>query len=60
VRVGDQQLHLFERPGGAPRSHHVAVTVPAVELEGVLRAARELAALDGTTFGHHLYELPGD
>jgi len=56
--LGDTQLHLFERGGETPTYHHFALTVE--DLEPVYRRARERGALDGTTFGHHLYELPGD
>jgi catechol 2,3-dioxygenase-like lactoylglutathione lyase family enzyme len=58
LRVGEHQLHLFERAVGAPIYHHVALTVD--RLEPVYAAAKELDCLDRATFGHFLYELPGD
>jgi catechol 2,3-dioxygenase-like lactoylglutathione lyase family enzyme len=58
LRVGDRQLHLFERPGDAPRYAHLALTVD--DLDTLYRAARARRCLDSETFGHHLYELPGD
>ena len=58
LALGDTQLHLFERGGDAPTYHHFALTVE--DIEPVYRRARELDAFDRTTFGHHLYELPGD
>jgi catechol 2,3-dioxygenase-like lactoylglutathione lyase family enzyme len=56
--VGPLQLHLFERPGGAPQYHHVAFSVD--DFEAVYSRAAELGIHDRTTFGHHLYELPGN
>lgn len=58
LRVGDLQLHLFQRPGGAPTYHHFALEVE--DFPGVYARARALDAFDGTAFRHHLYELPGD
>jgi len=58
LRVGDLQLHLFERPGGAPTYHHVAFSVD--DFETVYARAKELGIHDRTTYGHHLYELPGN
>ncbi|MDI3339246.1 MAG: VOC family protein [Sphaerobacter sp.] len=57
LRVGRLQLHLFERPGEAPVYHHLGLTVD--DFAAVYRAAKARGVLDGTTFGHHLYELPG-
>ncbi len=58
LRVGDLQLHLFERESEQGRYHHMAVTVD--DFAEVYRRAAALGILDGDTFGHHLYELPGD
>lgn len=58
LRVGSLQLHLFERPGEAPQYHHLGLTVD--DFDAAYRAAAELDAFDRTTFGHHLYELPGN
>ncbi len=57
TRVGPLQLHLFERPGAAPRSHHFALTVD--DIDTVFARAEALDVFDRTTFGHHVYELPG-
>lgn len=57
LRVGALQLHLFERPGDAPTYHHLGLTVD--DFPAVYRKAKELGIHDRTTFGHHLYELPG-
>ena len=58
LRVGTLQLHLFERPGAPPTYHHVAFSVD--DFDAVYARAAELGIHDRTTFGHHLYELPGD
>ena len=58
LRVGPLQLHLFERPGEGPQYHHLGITVD--DFEAVYRTAAELDVFDRTTFGHHLYELPGN
>ncbi len=58
LRLGEQQLHLFQRPDDPPVYHHLALTVD--ELEPVYARAKELDCFDRTSFGHHLYELPGD
>jgi catechol 2,3-dioxygenase-like lactoylglutathione lyase family enzyme len=60
LRLGEHQLHLFDRPGSTPRYHHFAVTVAVEDLASIYPRAERLGALDRTTFGHHLYELPGD
>src|SRR5437762_99252 len=48
LRLGDQQLHLFERDGPAPRYHHLAFDVD--DFEAVYLKARELGLLDSDTF----------
>lgn len=58
LRVGEHQLHLFERPGDPPVYHHLGLTVD--EFEPVYARAKELDCFDRTSFGHHLYELLGD
>jgi catechol 2,3-dioxygenase-like lactoylglutathione lyase family enzyme len=57
LRVGDLQLHLFQRAEDAPRYHHFALTVD--DFTAVYARARELGIFDRETFGHHVYELPG-
>jgi catechol 2,3-dioxygenase-like lactoylglutathione lyase family enzyme len=57
LRVGSLQLHIFQRPDEAPTYHHVALTVD--DFEEVYRKTEALGIHDRTTFGHHLFELPG-
>jgi catechol 2,3-dioxygenase-like lactoylglutathione lyase family enzyme len=58
LRIGDLQLHLFELAEPAPARHHFAVSVD--DFAAAYARAREMDVLDRETFGHHLYELPGD
>ena len=59
LRLGDLQLHLFQRPGqSVPTYHHIAFAVE--DFEVVFRIAKERGIHDRTTFGHHLRELPGN
>jgi len=44
LKVGDTQLHLFNRAAEAPVNHHFAFTVD--DLEEVYRKAREKGVLD--------------
>jgi lactoylglutathione lyase len=44
LKVGDTQLHLFNRPAEAPANHHFAFTVD--DLEEVYRKVRERGVLD--------------
>jgi catechol 2,3-dioxygenase-like lactoylglutathione lyase family enzyme len=60
LRLGDDQLHLFERPDSAPTYHHFALTVPVEDFEELYHEAQARDVVDRTTFGHHLNELPGD
>ncbi len=55
-RVGDLQLHIFERPEDARRYAHFALTVD--DLAAVYEKARALGCLDGETFAHYLVQLP--
>ncbi|TMD16864.1 MAG: VOC family protein [Chloroflexi bacterium] len=56
LRVGDLQIHLFERPHAAPAYHHVALAVD--DFEAVFRATRDRGLHDAETMGAHLNELP--
>ncbi len=56
LRLGDQQLHLFERDGDAPTHHHVAITVD--DFPAVYRRALAQGVEDRVAFRHHVYELP--
>jgi hypothetical protein len=56
LRLGEQQLHLFESESPAPRSHHFALDVD--DFEVAYRKAEELGLLDDKTFGAAVRELP--
>jgi lactoylglutathione lyase len=56
LRLGDQQLHLFERETGPPRFHHFALDVD--DFEDAYLKAKELGLLEPETFGAPVRELP--
>ena len=56
LRLGDQQLHLFESDREAPRFHHLAFDVD--DFEAVYRRVKELGLLDSDTHGAALREHP--
>jgi YD repeat-containing protein len=56
LRLGEQQLHLFERDTDAPRYHHLALNVD--DFERVYLRAKEGGLLDGETFGGAVREHP--
>ena len=56
LRVGDQQLHLFQREG-APRFHHFGLDVD--DFEAAYLKMRDLEIRDETTFLGGIFELPG-
>jgi catechol 2,3-dioxygenase-like lactoylglutathione lyase family enzyme len=56
LRLGDQQLHLFQRKG-APRYHHFGIDVD--DFEAAYRMLRGLEIRDQTTFLGGVVELPG-
>jgi len=56
LKVGDQQLHLFQRAGSVPEHHHFALTV--ADFEAVYRKAEALRAFDESTAGGHIRQLP--
>lgn len=56
LRVGDLQLHLFERPEDARRYAHFALTVD--NLPAIYEKAHERGCLDSDAFSHFLVELP--
>lgn len=58
LRVGDLQLHLFERPEQAPTYHHFAFSVD--DFPALYERARQAGVFHGGAFRHHLFELPGD
>src|SRR5579875_2973629 len=55
LRLGEFQLHLFERSDQPPLRHHVGLAVD--NFEEIYQRARDAGRLDAT-FGHHLVELP--
>jgi catechol 2,3-dioxygenase-like lactoylglutathione lyase family enzyme len=56
LRVGDLQLHLFERDVPAPSHHHIGFNVD--DFEAVYRKAKELDALEEDAWGARIRELP--
>jgi catechol 2,3-dioxygenase-like lactoylglutathione lyase family enzyme len=55
LRLGDQQLHLFQRDTSAPEFHHIALDVD--DFEAVYSKVRELGVGDNT-LGPDVRELP--
>ena len=56
LRVGELQIHLFERSGEAPKYHHLALEVD--DFEAAFRETRARGMHDRETQGWHLNELP--
>jgi YD repeat-containing protein len=56
LRLGDQQLHLFQREG-APQYHHFGLDVD--DFEAAYVRVRELEILEEETFLAGVVELPG-
>lgn len=56
LRLGDLQLHLFERETPAPEFHHIGIDVD--DFEGAYLKAQELGILDSSAFYSDIYELP--
>jgi len=54
LRLGDQQLHLFQRSADAPAYHHLGLDVE--DFESVYRKAKELGAFDPGSWYSHIYE----
>ncbi len=57
LRAGNGQIHLFERPAEPPVYAHFALEID--DFMPVYLRMKELGALDHTTFGNAMYELPG-
>jgi catechol 2,3-dioxygenase-like lactoylglutathione lyase family enzyme len=57
LRLGDQQLHLFQREGAAPQFHHLGLDVD--DFQAAYLKVRELGITDDTTFMGGIFELPG-
>ena len=56
LRLGDQQIHLFERETPAPEYHHLALDVD--DFESVYLRAKERGFLEHETWYAHVYEHP--
>jgi catechol 2,3-dioxygenase-like lactoylglutathione lyase family enzyme len=56
LRLGDLQIHLFQRGAAAPTYHHFAVEVD--DFETAFRQTRARGMHDRDTMGGHLNELP--
>jgi YD repeat-containing protein len=56
LRLGDLQLHLFERDTDAPPYHHIGINVD--DFEGAYLRAKELGILERESFFEDMYELP--
>ena len=56
LRLGDLQLHLFERNTDAPPYHHIGINVD--DFEGAYLRAKELGILERESFFEDMYELP--
>jgi lactoylglutathione lyase len=57
LRLGDQQLHLFQDDRPAPRFHHLGIDVD--DFESVYSKVRELGVFDGDSLGPAVRRLPG-
>ncbi len=55
LRLGDQQLHLFQDDSPAPERHHIALDVD--DFESAYVKAKELGILEERTFGGAVREL---
>jgi YD repeat-containing protein len=56
LRLGDLQLHLFQREAEAPLYHHIGINVD--DFEAAYKKAKELGIQDDSAFFSHIYELP--
>jgi catechol 2,3-dioxygenase-like lactoylglutathione lyase family enzyme len=56
LRLGDLQLHIFERATEAPPYHHVGIDVD--DFEETYMRVRELEILERESFFADIYELP--
>ncbi len=56
LRLGDLQLHLFQRETDAPAFHHIGINVD--DFEGAYLRAKELGVLERESFFEDMYELP--
>jgi lactoylglutathione lyase len=56
LRLGDLQLHLFERDTDAPAYHHIGINVD--DFEGAYLRSKKLGILERESFFEDMYELP--
>lgn len=56
LRLGDLQLHLFQRDSDAPAFHHIGIDVD--DFEEAYRRAKALGILERESFFEDMYELP--
>ena len=56
LRLGDLELHLFERDTPAPAFHHIGINVD--DYEAAYERARDLGILERESFFEDMYELP--
>ena len=56
LRLGDLQLHLFEREAPAPAYHHIGINVD--DFEEAYERARDLGIRERESFFEDMYELP--
>jgi YD repeat-containing protein len=56
LRLGDLQLHLFERKTSPPEFHHIGINVD--DFHAAYDRARELGIQERSAFFSHVYELP--
>jgi lactoylglutathione lyase len=56
LRLGDQQLHLFQRETSAPEFHHIGLNVD--DFEAAYARAKELGIQESGSWFSHIYELP--
>jgi catechol 2,3-dioxygenase-like lactoylglutathione lyase family enzyme len=56
LRLGDLQLHLFQRETPAPEFHHIGINVD--DFEAAYLKAKELGIQDSSAFFSDIYELP--
>lgn len=61
LRIGDREIHIFQLEIPAPaRQHHFGVSATSAEqFQRIYLMAKERGILDGESFGHHVYEMPG-
>jgi catechol 2,3-dioxygenase-like lactoylglutathione lyase family enzyme len=56
LRLGDLQLHIFERDSPAPAFHHIGINVD--QFEDAYERAKELSIQERESFFEDMYELP--